>query len=68
MTEQVAILSTTKLPRFLGDDHPDEASLFAEDTRLVEAPARQGVAARRVAWRMPTEDWQNFTLALVRST
>ncbi len=35
----IAILSTTKLPKFLGDSHPDEDSLFAEDDVLGSALA-----------------------------
>ena len=35
----IAILSTTKLPKFLGDSHPDEDSLFAEDDVLGTALA-----------------------------
>ena len=35
----IAILSTTKLPKFLGDSHPEEDSLFAEDDVLGTALA-----------------------------
>lgn len=49
----IAILGTAKLPKFLGDDHPNEASLFAEDEVLATALAARGAAARRVAWRQP---------------
>ena len=34
---KIALLSTDKLPDFLGDDHPDEEALFAEDSRLIDA-------------------------------
>lgn len=68
MTSQVAILSTTKLPRFLGEDHPDEESLFAEDTLLAEAFGRMGVEACRVPWRSDEVDWSRFDLVMLRST
>lgn len=68
MSRQVAILSTTRLPRFLGEDHPDEESLFAEDRLLAEALGRRGVEARRVPWRQPGAAWGNYAMVLVRST
>ena len=64
----IAILSTSKLPRFLGDDHPDEESLFAEDDILVRAFASRGVAAERVPWRRRDAQWPRYDLVLVRST
>ncbi|WP_193367009.1 ATP-grasp domain-containing protein [Pelagibius marinus] len=64
---RLAILSTTKLPKFLGDGHPDEASLFAEDDVLIGALAARDVAAERVPWRR-ADDWSAFDLVLVRST
>jgi len=65
---KIAILSTGKLPRFLGADHPDEASLFAEDDRLIAALAERGVAAERLAWRQTAVDWAAFDLVAIRST
>ena len=63
----LALLSTTKLPSFLGDDHPDEESLFAEDDVLIGALAARGVTARRVPWRQRDVRWQDYDLVLVRS-
>jgi len=64
----IALLSTTKLPAFLGRDHPDERALFAEDDALAAALARRGVTARRVAWCQPDAPWPQYDLVLVRST
>lgn len=64
----IALLSTTKLPNFLGRDHPDERALFAEEDVLAAALARRGATARRVAWRRPDAPWTRYDLVLVRST
>ena len=64
----IALLSTAKLPKFLGDDHPDEAALFAEDDVLAQALAARGAEARRVAWRRPGAPWGRYDLVLLRST
>jgi glutathione synthase/RimK-type ligase-like ATP-grasp enzyme len=63
----VAIMSTTKLPRFLGDDHPDQQTLFAEDDALIAALKRQNIAARRIPWREPEADWAQFDAIIIRS-
>ena len=65
---RIAILSTNKLPRFLGDDHPTEGSLFAEDILLIEELSRIGVSAERVGWRAQNIDWSKFEAAVIRST
>jgi len=65
---RIAILSTTKLPKFLGDNHPDEDSLFAEDEVLRDAFAQRGAHADRVSWRPDGTDWRQYDLVLVRST
>ena len=65
---KIAILSTTKLPKFLGDDHPNEDSLFAEDTVLAQAFAARGVGAERVPWRQADVRWDRYDLVLIRST
>lgn len=64
----IAILSTTKLPKFLGDNHPNEQSLFAEDDVLANALADRGATARRVPWRQRGVEWGQYDLVLVRST
>lgn len=64
----IALLSTTKLPAFLGHDHPDERALFAEDDVLAAALARRGATAERVAWRRADVPWPAYDLVLVRST
>ena len=65
---KIAILSTTKLPKFLGDDHPNEDSLFAEDNVLAQAFAARGAEAERVPWRQTDVHWDGFDLVLIRST
>lgn len=65
---KIAVLSTTKLPKFLGENHPDEESLFAEDKLLIEALVRQGATAERIPWRGKDRDWSSYDLALLRST
>ena len=64
----IAILSTSKLPRFLGDDHPEEASLFAEDAALIAALEARGHKAERVAWRQTLVKWSDYALVAIRST
>ena len=65
---KIALLSTDKLPAFLGEDHPDEETLFAEDFKLIEALEFQGLSAERVSWRRSDEDWSRYDCVLVRST
>jgi len=64
----IALLSTTKLPKFLGNDHPDEASLFAEDDVLAEALSARGATVRRVPWRQQGVSWGRYEFVLIRST
>ena len=65
---KIALLSTDKLPAFLGEDHPDEETLFAEDFKLIEALELQGLSAERVSWRRSDIDWSRYDCVLVRST
>ena len=65
---KIALLSTDKLPAFLGEDHPDEETLFAEDFKLIEALELQGLSAERVSWRRSDVDWSRYDCVLVRST
>ncbi|MEM7224878.1 MAG: hypothetical protein AAF495_18000 [Pseudomonadota bacterium] len=65
---KIAILSTSKLPKFLGEAHPNEESLFGEDDILSAAFAARGAHAERVPWRPEGRDWSRFDLVLVRST
>jgi len=65
---RIAVLSTTRLPRFLGEGHPTEAGLFAEDDLLIDAFARRGARAERLAWRRVDVDWRTYDLAVIRST
>ena len=65
---KIALLSTDKLPAFLGEDHPNEETLFAEDFKLIEALELQGLSAERVSWRRSDVDWSRYDCVLVRST
>ena len=65
---RIAILSTSKLPKFLGDDHPMEESLFAEDDLLVAELGRIGIQAERISWRTQNTNWSSYEVAIIRST
>ena len=65
---RASILSTDRLPRFLGDDRPTEEGLFGEDDILIAALADHGIAGERVPWRRTDVDWQGYDLAILRST
>lgn len=65
---RIAILSTNKLPSFLGENHPTEESLFAEDNALIAELAAIGVEAERIPWRNEGVDWSSFEAAVIRST
>ncbi len=64
----VAVLSTDRLPKFFGDDHPTEEGLFAEDDTLIAALSEHGMVGTRVPWRRPDIDWRRYDLAILRST
>ncbi|MDX1401011.1 MAG: hypothetical protein R3245_03735 [Kiloniellales bacterium] len=65
---RIAILSTSKLPDFLGQDHPDKEALFAEDDCLIAALANRGLSAERIAWQRKDIDWAAYGMAVIRST
>ena len=65
---KIALLSTDRLPAFLGTDHPDEESLFAEDDVLARAFQARGAEAERIPWHRQEADWGRFDIALLRST
>jgi len=65
---RAAILSTDRLPRFLGEGHPTEEGLFGEDDILIAALAEHGITGERVPWRRKGVDWSAYDLAILRST
>ena len=64
----LAILSSDRLPKFLGDSHPNEESLFAEDLELIARLGDLGIEAHRVPWRDQDVAWGRFDAVVIRST
>ena len=56
------------LPSFVTWDIADVEALFTDDHLIIEEFARQGVQARSVVWRDRQINWDEFDLALIRST
>ena len=65
---RVAVLRCQNLPRFVTWEIPNVEELFADDRLLIEEFAKRGVEASSVVWRDPGVDWNQFDLALIRST
>ncbi|WP_374688201.1 RimK family alpha-L-glutamate ligase [Promineifilum sp.] len=65
---RVAILTCRKLPNFVTWEIPNVDELFADDRRLIAEFARQGDEAISVVWSDTSVDWNQFDLALIRST
>src|SRR5688572_4824399 len=64
----VAILRCEKLPSFITWDVPNLDELFEEDNLLIRGFEAQGFQASPVVWSDPTIDWNQFDIALIRST
>ena len=64
---RVAVLRCRNLPSFVTWEVPDAEALFTDDRMLIDAFARQGIAAESVVWTDPV-DWDTFDVALIRST
>ena len=64
----VAILRCEKLPGFITWDIPNLEELFEEDNLLIRGFEAQGFQASPVIWSDPTIDWNQFDIALIRST
>lgn len=64
----VAILRCEKLPSFVTWDIPNRDELFEEDNLLIRGFEAQGFQASPVVWSDPTIDWNQFDIALIRST
>ena len=65
---RVAVLRCGKLPRFVTWDVPNLDELFEEDALLLRGLEAQGFSARPVVWSEPHIDWNEFDVALIRST
>ena len=64
----VAILRCEKLPSFITWDIPNLDELFEEDNLLIRGFEAQGFQASPVVWSDPNIDWNQFDIALIRST
>ena len=64
----IAILRCEKLPSFITWDVPNLDELFEEDNLLIRGFEGQGVQASPVVWSDPNIDWNQFDIALIRST
>lgn len=65
---RVAVLRCQKLPGFVTWDIPNVDDLFADDRLLIAEFAEWGIEAESVVWGDPNVDWNQFDLALIRST
>jgi glutathione synthase/RimK-type ligase-like ATP-grasp enzyme len=65
---KIAILRCEKLPSFITWEIPNLEELFQEDQLLIEGFQAQGLQASPVVWSDPGIDWDQFDLALIRST
>lgn len=65
---RIAILRCGKLPGFVTWDIPNLDELFEEDNILLHGFEAQGFQASPVVWSQPDIDWNQFDIALIRST
>jgi glutathione synthase/RimK-type ligase-like ATP-grasp enzyme len=65
---RVAVLRCNALPSFVTWPIPNVAELFADDRLLIAEFAQRGVEASSVVWGDPNPDWNQYDLALIRST
>ena len=66
--KRIAILRCGQLPSFITWDIPNFDELFAEDKLLQGGFEAQGMEADIVVWNDPQIDWNNYDVALIRST
>lgn len=66
--KRVAILRCGKLPSFVDWKIPNLDELFEEDNLLLKGFRAQGFQAMPVVWSHPDIDWNEFDVALIRST
>ena len=65
---RIAILRCGKLPSFVTWDIPNLDELFEEDNLLIQGFEAQGFQASPVVWTDRNMDWNQFDIALIRST
>ena len=65
---RIAILRCGKLPRFVNWEVPNLEELFEEDNLLLQGFEARGFEAQSVVWSQPGIDWNQFDIALIRST
>ena len=65
---RIAVLRCEKLPGFVTMDIGDLDELFADDRMLVAELQKRGAKAELVAWTDSHIDWNDFDLAIIRST
>ena len=65
---RVAVLRCGKLPSFVNFEVPNLDELFAEDDLLLDGFNAHGFQAAPVVWNRPDTDWNQFDIALIRST
>ena len=65
---RVAILRCGKLPSFVNWEIPNLEELFEEDHLLLRGFEARGCRAEPVVWNDPEVDWNQFDIALIRST
>lgn len=65
---RVAILRCGKLPSFVNWEIPNLEELFEEDHLLIDGFEARGIQAESVVWNRRDVDWDQFDLALIRST
>jgi hypothetical protein len=65
---RIAILRCGKLPSFVTWEIPNLDELFEEDNLLLRGFEAGGFAPSSVVWADPTVGWNQFDIALIRST
>src|SRR6266498_459934 len=65
---RVVILRCGKLPSFVNWEVPNLDELFEEDNLLLHGFKAQGFQAEPMVWNRPNIDWDQFDIALIRST
>jgi len=66
--KRIAILRCGKLPSFVDWEVPNLDELFQEDRLLLDGFNRHGFQAQSVVWNDTAIDWNQFDIALIRST
>jgi glutathione synthase/RimK-type ligase-like ATP-grasp enzyme len=65
---RVAVLKCQKLPSFVTWEIPNVEDLFADDRMLIAELKERGVEAESVVWGDSSVEWDQFDIALLRST